>query len=282
MLVIDGIKYKLWTPMDEEKEFHPMVKKYSKEIFGEDSHYFDVKHKLKSKSGIVSIPDAYVITLSKPYEWYIVENELSTHPVYSHIVPQILKFISGIENLRSQREIRDILYDEINHDKILKEYVETKIGSEVYRFLSKLLSKRAKIVIVIDEITEQIKDVCKFLEKFGIQIVEFKTFVREDEENVHAHQFKPLYIPREKSRVSEGKPKRERRGRPTDEQILTAMEQLQAEGKTITSTVLRDHFQTKNRGVIRQAMRGLAKAGKIRIEELGGEGKKKHFVYKLP
>jgi len=90
MLVIDGVKYKLWTPKDEEKEFHPMIKEHSKEIFGEDSLYFDVKHKLKSKSGIGSIPDAYVIKLSKPYQWYVVENELASHPVYDHIVRHVL------------------------------------------------------------------------------------------------------------------------------------------------------------------------------------------------
>ena len=67
MLVIDGVKYKLWTPRDEEKEFHPMIRENSKEIFGENSLYFDVRHKLVSRSGIGSIPDAYVISLSKPY-----------------------------------------------------------------------------------------------------------------------------------------------------------------------------------------------------------------------
>ena len=58
MLVIDGIKYKLWTPEDEENEFHPMIREHSKEIFGEHSLYFDVQHrlryKLESKAGIAS------------------------------------------------------------------------------------------------------------------------------------------------------------------------------------------------------------------------------------
>jgi len=37
MFLIDGVKYKLWAPKDEEKEFHPMIKEHSKEIFGQDS-----------------------------------------------------------------------------------------------------------------------------------------------------------------------------------------------------------------------------------------------------
>jgi hypothetical protein len=186
MLLIDGAKYRLWTPQDEEREFHPMIREHSKLIFGEESIYFDVKQKLTSKSGIASIPDAYVITLSKPYQWYIIENELSTHPIYSHIVPQVSKFVSGIENPSTQREIRDLLFDEIDKDKVLRAYVETKIGSEIYRFLSERLSEPPNIVILIDQLTDEVKEVHKFLEKFAIKIIEFKTFIREDAVTVHA------------------------------------------------------------------------------------------------
>ena len=208
MLLIDGVKYKLLAPKDEEKEFHPMIKEHSKEIFGQESVYFDVKHKLTSKSGIAAIPDAYVIVLSKPCQWCIVENELASHPVYSHIVPQVSKFISGIENPSSQREIREILYNEIDHDKVLRAHMENTISSEIYRFLSELLSKPPKIIIVIDEITDEVKEVRKFLEKFDTQIVEFKTYVREDAETVHGHLFEPLYA-RPSKRLEE-RVKRER------------------------------------------------------------------------
>ena len=202
MLLIDGVKYKLWTPEDEENEFHPMIREHSREIFGEDSVYFDVKHKLKSKSGIASIPDAYVITLSKPYEWYIVENELASHPVYSHIFPQISKFISGIENLESQRDIINIFDNQIMRDKVLKAIVEKKIHpEETHRFLSSLVSKPPRIAVIIDEKTEEAKEAIRALKKLGhIDVVEFKTFVREDAPNVHAHLFEPIHAP-ERSRI---------------------------------------------------------------------------------
>jgi predicted transport protein len=197
MLVIDGVRYKLWTPKDEEKEFHPLIKEHSKEIFGEDSLYFDVKHKLISRSGIGSIPDAYVISLSKPYDWYIVEIELASHRVYEHIVPQISKFISGIENLRSQREVRDVLYKEITQDKVLKACVQKMIHpEEIHRFLSSLVSKSPRIAIIIDEVTDEVREASKALKKLGeTEVVEFKTFVREDAPNVHAHLFEPISGP---------------------------------------------------------------------------------------
>jgi hypothetical protein len=47
MLIVDGLRYKPWTPKDEEKEFHPLVKAQSKEIFGKASIYFDVRTTLK-------------------------------------------------------------------------------------------------------------------------------------------------------------------------------------------------------------------------------------------
>lgn len=195
MLIIDGVKYKLWTPKNEEKEFHPMIREHSKEIFGASSLYFDIKHKLISRSGIGSIPDAYVISLSKPYQWYIVENELASHQVYKHIVPQISEFISGIENLRSQREVRDVLYKEITQDKVLKAFVEKMIyPEEIHRFLSSLVSRPPKIAIIIDEMTDKVREASKTLKKLGdTEVVEFKTFVREGAENVHAHLFKPFY-----------------------------------------------------------------------------------------
>jgi predicted transport protein len=192
MLIIDGVKYKLWTPKDEEKEFHPLVKDHYKEIFGKDSLYFDTKHVLKTVSGIGSIPDAHVISLSKA-ELYVVEIELASHPVYDHIVKQLTKFINGIENLDTRNQIIDMIYDEIDSDIVLRAIVQKAIGStDIYRFVSKLLSKPPRIVIVVDKKTPEIEEACRVL-KYQTDIIQFQTFVREDAPNVKAHLFEPLY-----------------------------------------------------------------------------------------
>ena len=65
MLVIDGIKYKLWIPKDEEKEFHPLIKEHSKGIFGENSLYLPIEKKLVSKAGRGVMPDGFAITFSE-------------------------------------------------------------------------------------------------------------------------------------------------------------------------------------------------------------------------
>ena len=191
MLLIDGARYKRWTPKDEEKEFHPMIKEHHKEIFGEDSIYFDVKHVIRSTSGLGSIPDAYVIKLNSP-QWYVIENELATHPIYDHIVNQLTKFINGIENQNARSQIVDILYARINEDTVLKATIKKSIATDdIYHFVHKLVSSPPKIVILIDEKTPEIENACHVF-KYATEIIEFKTYVRENAENVHAHFFEPL------------------------------------------------------------------------------------------
>jgi hypothetical protein len=79
MLLFDGVKYLLQTPTDEES-LEATVREHAKEIFGETTVCFDLKHKLTSKTGIGSIPDAYVVDFSDPLKWYNVEVELASHP----------------------------------------------------------------------------------------------------------------------------------------------------------------------------------------------------------
>lgn len=194
MLLIDGVRYKLWTPIDEENQFSPMIKEHSKEIFGEQSLYFDARYVLKSESGIGSIPDAYVISLAVPSELYVIENELSSHQVYNHIVNQLTRFINGVKNQDTRNQIIDMIYDEINKDGIVKATVKKLIDTDdIHHFLSKLLSKEPRIIVIIDQKTRETEEACQTLNIKDI--IEFKTFVRENAETVHAHLFEPIIQP---------------------------------------------------------------------------------------
>ena len=86
LLLLNGVRYKIHHPTSED-ELETMVKEHAKDIFGSKSFYFDIKHKIKSKAGIGSIPDGYVINFSgKRPKWYVVEIELSYHPIYEHVI----------------------------------------------------------------------------------------------------------------------------------------------------------------------------------------------------
>ena len=192
MLLIDGVKYELWTPPNED-EFEQLVKEHTKDIFGEESIYFDRKQKLKSLSGIGSIPDGYAISLQGTPCWYICEVELHTHPLYEHIVPQMTKFINGVKSLSSQRELINAFYGGLNSDLPNEALVRSKIGpTEIYHFISDLISKPPILVIVINKKTQELEEVCDSL-PIEVKIVEFQTFTREGIGlPVHAHLFEPL------------------------------------------------------------------------------------------
>ena len=196
MLLIDGVRYEEWTPATED-EFERVVKEHAKDIFGNQSIYLDLKQKLKSRSGIGSIPDGYVIIFGDQPEWHIVEIELSSHPLYEHIVPQVSRFINGIKNPSTQKDIVDALYQQVDSDEFLKLQLKKAIGTtETYKFLSDLLSKPPVVTIIIEKHTEQLDEAVWALAHPQIKIVEFQTFTRERVGlAVHAHLFEPLFIP---------------------------------------------------------------------------------------
>lgn len=66
---------------------------------------------------------------------------------------------------------------------------------EIHHFLSSIISKPPKIAIIIDKVTDEVREASEALKKLGeTEVVEFKTFVRKDAPNVHAHLFEPLYM----------------------------------------------------------------------------------------
>ncbi|MFC1989199.1 hypothetical protein ACFLVW_01340 [Chloroflexota bacterium] len=196
MLLIDGVKYELWTPPSED-EFEQVVKEHAQDIFGEQSIYLDRKQKLKSLAGIGSIPDGYVITLGDAPQWHIVEVELSSHPLHEHIVPQVGKFIGGISNPNIQRVIVNAIDEQIKRDDFLMLKLRKAIEPvEIHRFLTELVSKQPIITIIIEEDTEELREALNILRYPQIKVVEFQTFTREGVGlPVHAHLFEPLYAP---------------------------------------------------------------------------------------
>jgi len=196
MLLVDGVKYELWTPPSED-EFERVVKEHTEEIFGEQSIYLDRKQKLKSLSGVGSIPDGYVIIYGGSFEWCIVEVELSSHPLHDHIVSQVGRFISGISNPNIQRGIVNAIDEEISRDNYLKLRLRKAIEpTEIYRFLSDLISKQPVLTIIIEKDTEELREALNTLRYPQIKVVEFQTFVREGVGlSVHAHLFEPIYAP---------------------------------------------------------------------------------------
>jgi len=206
IILIDGVKYILKNP-DNEDDLEKIIEKNYKYIFGEESFYFNFKKKLKSKSGIGSIPDGYLIVFNSTPEWYILEVELASHPLYDHIIPQLTKFNRGIEGVSTKKSLIDMFYDEIKTNPILEARVKEKIGSgEVYKFISDLISDKPSIIIVINERTSELEEAIRDI-RGDVKILEFKIFRREGiSEEIDAYLFNPVINLKNMEKSFEPKP----------------------------------------------------------------------------
>ncbi len=193
IVLIDGVRYQLITP-ESEACFEKAIQSNCEHIFGPDSFYFDIKSKIKSKAGVVSIPDGYVIFFTpKKARWAIIEVELASHSIFNHVIPQLGKFNSGIEDSSARRKLVDTLYDLFDDDEVLKARLKQKIETgEVHKFISDLVSEKPLIVVAIDQRTEELDEALRHIGG-EVQVVEFKTFRREGiSDDVNAFVFNPL------------------------------------------------------------------------------------------
>lgn len=117
VVLINGVKYRLVTPENETTLEKALQSNYE-HIFGPDSFYFDLKSKVRSRSGIGSIPDGYVIFFDPDPnpKWAILEVELASHPIYDHLIPQLTKFNRALEDSPTRRKLMDLLYTVISED----------------------------------------------------------------------------------------------------------------------------------------------------------------------
>jgi len=193
IVLLDNIRYQLITP-ENEATLEKAIQANHRHIFGEDSFYFDVKKKIRSKAGIASIPDAYVLLFDPKPKWCIVEVELASHPIYDHIIPQLTKFNRGIENTSTRKKLVETLYTFFDEDEVLKARLKQKIGSgEVYKFISDLISEKPLIIVAIDQKTEELEEALRDV-RGDKKIVEFRTFRREGIANdVNAYVYEPVF-----------------------------------------------------------------------------------------
>jgi len=173
IVVKDGVRY-LPHQYRNEDELENLVKEHTKFIFGNNSLFFE-KSKIKSRASIGSIPDGFVL-LPLEQKWYVIEFELSEHPLYDHIVPQISKFFSAIKNSTTRRKLIDTFDEEIECKPSLNyKYKIAGIKKERYKLLTDVINGNPEIVIIIDEKTRELEDVCESL-PFTSKVIEFKTY----------------------------------------------------------------------------------------------------------
>ena len=175
--VKDNVKY-LPHQYKNEVELENLVKEHIEFIFGNNSLFFE-KSKIKGRASIGSIPDGFVL-LPLEQKWYVIEIELSKHPLYDHIVPQISKFFGAIKNPTTRKKLIDTFYEEIvSKPNLNYKYKIAGIKKERYKLLTDIINRSPEFAIIIDEKTGELEEICENL-PFASKIIEFKTYQRED------------------------------------------------------------------------------------------------------
>lgn len=192
ILLKDGVRYEEWTPPDEAT-LAEMVKEHYQYIWGENSIYFDIRQKV----GDV-IPDGYVITFTPDILW-VVEFERYTHEVHKHIISQVLGFMTGMKNRRSQDELIDALYKEVSNVENKRRLFTQHKPGDIHFHLSLMLKQQPQYLIVIDRKLPLLERALSNLTPQP-KAIEFRTFCREGIGIAdHIHQFEPLFKPPETS-----------------------------------------------------------------------------------
>ncbi len=186
-LVHAGATWDLTAP-EKEAEFEKAIVDHSDAIFGPNRIYIDCKRRIGKSAGIKNIPDGYLVDLTsktKP-RLYVVENELSSHPLYKHIGQQLLEFSVSFKS--TQRLARDILLDQIRKDKETRKKCEEYVRDAGLRNLDRMVSylvedQPFRALLIIDTADEELFFLLKRF-SFDVEVIEFEEYKSESGESI--------------------------------------------------------------------------------------------------
>jgi hypothetical protein len=190
ILLKDGVKYFPYFYKSEE-ELATMVKEHFKEIFGENTLYFDPQT-LKTRIGIEARSDGLILTTDQN-QWYILEVELAEHSLSRHIVPQITNFDIAYEQPETRRKLTEAIYALIRQDPYKIAALQAKNIEDAHKYLTEIIETPPTIAIITDQKTPELDAVCKKL-LFKTKTTEFQTYTRENAgTSIHIHAFESLF-----------------------------------------------------------------------------------------
>ncbi len=193
-LILDasGILYQRLV-YEREAEFEADVVSLADQIFGSSTIYIDVKKKM-SGSGIVTIPDGYVIDMTDLEEpkLFVVENEIVGHDPFGHIGIQMLKFVTSFDEGR--RAVRNFLMAEIQKDEVKRRRFEDACSRSHYRnvdsYLDKAVFRPFQGLVIIDEARSELHRVIRKINA-NISVLELSAYIADGGKKLHV--FDTLY-----------------------------------------------------------------------------------------
>ena len=191
VILQDGTRYSE-TQYNKEIELETLAVKNKYELFGENMIYFDKKMLITSIAKISKIPDGLFLALNSHSDakLWIVEYELSSHDLQSHIFPQIAGFVKALKNESTKRIIKESIYNTVRENRESVKRIKSILSSEeeVYYFLELVLDRGLGVVIVIDRKTPELEEVVDSIStsmSIESQILEFITYEDDIGKKIH-------------------------------------------------------------------------------------------------
>lgn len=162
-----------------EEELEKLAVENTYKLFGKNTHLFNVKRKIVSKSGIGSTPDGYLVDLAND-KFFIIEVELSSHDIVNHVMNQLSRFKLAMDNSETRYALARFLASTVNSGE--------KAGkvSDV-NYLARIIEQGVGIFIVIDSISEQLTEVVEHLADDGtdVRAIPFETYSNSRNQLIH-------------------------------------------------------------------------------------------------
>ncbi|NWG38208.1 DUF5655 domain-containing protein [Nitrososphaera sp.] len=175
VVILNDEVYSLYS-YKREKELEKLAVEHTEELFGKNAHFFNVKRKIVSKSGIGSTPDGYLVDLASD-KFFIIEVELSSHDIVHHVMNQLSRFKLAMGNSETRYDLARFLANTV------------KKGGKVsdMNYLARTIEHGVGIFIIIDSVSEQLTEVVEHLAKDGtdVRAIPFETYANSRNQLLH-------------------------------------------------------------------------------------------------
>jgi hypothetical protein len=199
ILIKDGTKYSQTDFHGKELLFEKVVFSQYKHLFGNNTILF-TKKKIQTATGIGTIPDAFIVDFEKE-KWFIIEVEISNHDPYVHIVPQLTKFSSALNNPQTRKQLVKFFESEIKSDPSKNDLLLSNGKTEVFKTVSEIVDSNPELIIIIEQQHDELTSIFNSL-PFKGKINVFKTFTRDGQEQGESiFQIEPIFNERRQTKA---------------------------------------------------------------------------------
>ena len=184
--ILDGT---VFYPVDlPENELELLAIQNASQIFGKEALF--IPKKTLVGANIKKVTDGLLLDLTDethPAFW-IVEFELGKHDP-DHILSQVSGFLRSLKHEKTKRSLVKVVYNHVEsrksegmRDWYVNSFVQgfTYAGVDAHGFIDKILHGKCGVIIVIDTLTPQVKEVVSDLsDRSPVKLIEFKTYWKQ-------------------------------------------------------------------------------------------------------